>query len=198
MKYVSWLGVAAVALILMSCASRVADTVPPASSRYDDVTDFNGEWNLVPTRSDDGRDWLDERSRLGMDDWGTSDRTTVRTERVRYRAWFLPDEFRIDGDRGLLRIEDPSGDVIAELDLDDDDRYGTYDDRADGERDYENRGVRARWAGDRRFEVERVNRNGRRILQTFTLENRGRRLVVGTRVERDGGTRSFTRVYQRA
>lgn len=190
MKYLPWLGVASLVLILTGCASSRYNSGTPGSSQYYDATDFNGDWHLVTSRSDDGREWLDERNRFGTDDWGTTDRTT---DRMRYGAWFLPDEFRIDGDRRTLRIVDEGGDLIAQIDLEDSDyRSGAYDDRDDV-----SRGVRARWVSDRKFEVERTGRRGRRITQTYTIENRGRSLVVGTQVERDGSTRSYTRVYDR-
>src|SRR5207253_9344593 len=118
--------------------------------------------------------------------WGTTD-----TDRTRYAAWFLPDVFRIDGDRDALRIEDENGAIMADVTMDNDTQYGSYS----GDND---RGARAHWISDRRFEVERVGRYGRRVTQTFTLENRGRDLVVATQVERDGSTRMFTRYYERA
>ena len=70
-------------------------------------------------------------------------------------------------------------------------RYGSYNGQNDGT------GTRSRWLSDRRFEVDRVGRNGRRLTELFTLQNRGQQLVVNLQVERDGRTRSFTRVYDR-
>lgn len=188
MKYLSWIGVACVALIAASCAPTVYNSGTASSSRSYDVTDFNGEWHLVTGRSNSGSDWLEAQTRFGGDDWGTTGGTS---DRMRYGAWFLPDEFRIDGGRDALRIEDESGALIAELDMNDSGyRDGSY-------RDDRDRGVRGRWLSNRRFEVERVGRNSRRIVQTFTLENRRRQLSVSTRVERDGTTRTYTRVYDR-
>jgi hypothetical protein len=178
------MSIAVVALAASGCAG-VYEQAPTDDIRSGGVTRFNGDWHVVTARSADGRNWLEARSQLGADDnWSDG------TERVRYRAWFLPDEFRIDGDHDLLRIEDEAGVLIAEIPLD-----------GGGSRVYERdrggRSVRARWLSERRFEVERVGRNGRRIRQVFALENRGRQLVVGTEVERDAGTRSYTRVYDR-
>lgn len=190
MKSLPWIAVACVALTAIGCASTVYNSGTPAPSRSHQVTDFNGDWHLVTRGSDSDHDWLDEQSRFGADDWGTND---GGTDRIRYGAWFLPDEFRIDGDRRMLRILDEGGSVIAEVPLDD---SGYRDGSSTGGDD--DRGVRARWISDRRFEVERIGRGGGRITQTFTLENRRRHLVVGTRVERDGTTRSHTRVYDRA
>lgn len=188
MKFPAWLALAAAALIVTSCASHTYNSETPESSRYYDARDFNGEWELVTGRSDNGSDFYDERSRFGAD-WGTTDGTT---DRMRYGAWFLPDVFRIEGGAQVVRLEDEGGALIAEIPLDDSGyRYGSYDDQ-DGPN------MRARWINDNRFEVQRVGRNGRRITQTFTLEDRDRRLVVATRVERDETTRSYTRVYERA
>jgi len=189
MKFLTWLGVAAAALIVTSCASRVYDSGTPTSSRGYDARDFNGEWELVTGRSDNDGAWLDERSRFGAD-WGTTDGTS---DRMRYGAWFLPDVFRIQSGSQIVRIEDEGGALIAEIPLEDSGyRYGSYDDQY-------NSNLRARWISDNRFEIERFGRNGRHVTQTFTLENRDRRLVVVTRLEReDTSSRTFTRVYERA
>jgi hypothetical protein len=190
MKYVSWLGVATLALIAASCASTAYDNGTPASSRNNDVTDFNGQWQLVENRSDNGQNWLDDRSSFNRDgDW---DNTSGSTERMRYGAWFLPDEFRISGDRQTLRIEDNGGAVIADVAFDSGNQYGSYDNG-----DATDRSPRAHWMSHREFQVERVGRRGRRVMQTYTLGNRGRQLVVRTQIDRDGSTRSYTRVYDR-
>jgi hypothetical protein len=174
-------------VIATGCASTVYDNrTPRSSSRTYDARDFTGSWQLAPSRGDYGRNWLDERARFGAD-WNDNG-----TDRRRYDAWFLPDAFRIDGDRSSIRILDENGDVIADVPMDTGYRYGSYN------RDTYDPGVRARWISDRRFEVQRVGNSGRRVTQTFTLQNRSRELVVETRVERDGGTRTYTRVYERA
>jgi hypothetical protein len=103
--------------------------------------------------------------------------------------WFLPTAFRIDGDRSTLRIEDDSGELISEIALDSDYRNGSFG----GERNY---GVQAHWINDREFQIDRTSR-GRTITQTYSLGNRGRRLLVEVEVERDGGSNTSSRVYRR-
>jgi len=190
MKYLAWIGVACVALVAASCAPTVYNSGTPTSSTTYDVTNFNGEWHLVDDRGDSGQNWIDEQNRYNFNDWGTTN-STPTTQRRGYMAWFLPDDFRIDGDRQFLRIEDNNGGLVTEIDLNNGYRYGSYNGQNDGP------GTRARWLSDRRFEVDRVGRNGRRLTELFTLQNRGQQLVVNLQVERDGRTRSFTRVYDR-
>lgn len=181
MKPLTWVGAACLALLAASCAPTVYDTGTPSTSNGYVATDFNGQWQLVTNRSDYGQSWMDDRNRFEADNtWGTN-------QRVRYGAWFLPDEFRIEGDRQSLRIEDTGGGVIADLPFDDT-RYtnsGNYD-----------TAVHARWMSRRQFQVER-NGQRRSITQTFSLQNGGRQLVVSTQVDRDGNNRSYTRVYDR-
>jgi hypothetical protein len=184
MRLASWLGLATVALVTASCAPYTYDTGVPRSGADYSATTFNGTWRLLSNRAYDSRNWLDERSRFDSDDWRTGDRTYARAD-----AWFLPDEFRISGGRDLLRIEDEDGSLIAEIPLDSDYRYGSYGDQP-------SRNSRGHWVNDRQFEVTRDGRN-RRLTQTFTVRDRGRRLEVVTRIERDGGTRSYTREYGR-
>lgn len=195
MRYRAWLGLAAIAVgawIAASCAPAVYDN--DRSSRVYDVNDFNGEWQLVSARSDNGRSWLDERSRYDndRDDWDNGNGTVSGTTNTpMYGAWFLPDDFRISGDRQSLQIDDSSGQTMAQVSFDDV-SYGSYN------RDQYDQGtVHAHWLSNRRFQVDRYGRNGRHILQTFMLQNRGRQLVVNTEVDRDGGMRTFTRVYER-
>jgi len=186
MKILTWLGIAAAALILMSCGANVYNSETPGTYRGYDARDFNGEWQLVQNRSDYEDNYLNERDRFDSD-WGS---TYGTSDRSRYGAWFLPDVFRIEGSTQVVRIEDTGGEVIAEIPFNDEGyRTGSYED---------DHYTRARWINDNRFEVERTGRNGRHMSQVFTLENRDRRLVVVTRVERDNTTRSFTRVYERA
>jgi hypothetical protein len=108
MKWLSWMGLACVALLAGGCAhSRYgSDTLAP--SRMYDVANFNGEWKLIPNSV--------------IDQAGPED-------------WFLPAAFRIDGDRTTLRIEDDSGDLISEIAIDSDYRNGSFGaDRNDGVR----------------------------------------------------------------
>ena len=185
MKLLSWLGIAAVALIATSCASTFDNSRTGPSSRYGDVSDFNGDWHLVQGRSDYGSAWMDARSRFGAD-WGDD-------RRMNDDAWFLPDDFRLVADRGTLRIEDENGGSIADIPMDNGYRYGSY-----GDRDNDNGDLQARWVSDRRIQVERTGRSGRRMTESFSLENRRSTLVVSTQVDRDGSTRTYTRVYERS
>ena len=185
MKILSWLGVVCVALMLSSCGSTGygSDT---RSSRTNDVIDFNGDWQLVNGRSNtDNRGWYDEQSHFNAEDWGNA------AGRNRNAAWFLPDAFRLDATGDEMRFTDLNGDVIADVVVTNDYRNGSYDDHGYASN------AQARWIDSRLFEVERLGPGDRRIVHTFSLENRGHELVVTTRIERDGGTRTYTRDYQR-
>jgi hypothetical protein len=192
MKGHIWVGVASIALVVAGCAPYTYNSGTTRSSRYSDATDFNGDWQLVTGGSDYGRSWIDARNNYRNDDeWGTFRGTDdTRMVRTRYAAWFLPDEFRIEGSGDVLRIEDLDGNLLSEIDLNSSDyRYGSYEN---------GRELHARWVSDRRFQVDRATRSGRRLTQTFSIGNRGRRLMVVTELEREGSTRSFTRIYRRA
>src|SRR5262245_48991036 len=189
MKYLAWLGVICVALMTTSCASGQYGSEPSSSSRTYDAANFNGYWQLAPLRSDDGDRWFDDQTRSNFNDWGTTNRTDTR---YRYRAWFLPDEFRIDAGRRTVRIEDSNRSLISAIDIDNDTRYGSYRDQG-----YNDTDTRAYWLSDRQFQVERIGRGGRRATQTFSLENRGGTLIVAPHIETTGGTRTFTRVSAR-
>jgi hypothetical protein len=104
--------------------------------------------------------------------------------------WFLPTAFRIDGDRSTLRIEDDSGELISEIAVDSDYRNGSFG----AERNY---GVQAHWINDREFEIDRDARDGAAITQTYSLGNRGRRLLVEFQVQREGGANTSSREYRR-
>src|SRR5215467_12047928 len=125
MKQLAWLGLAALALLTSSCASSVYSSGSPQNSPYANATYFNGDWRLVASRSDNGRDWIDERNRFDPNDWGWNSGTTDndndndnRSDRFRYGAsygmWFLPDQIRIEGDAQTLQIEDGNGSQLAE------------------------------------------------------------------------------------
>jgi len=198
MKLLSGLGIAALAVLAASCASTNYET--PSSRAYD-ANDFNGDWQLVAGRSDNGHEWLHEKTRFDID-WGTSG--DVNMDHPRYGAWFLPEVIRISGDRDDLRIEGEGGDLIAAVDLNNDMRSGTYN-GSDTDRDndrynpsYADQNVHAHWINNHRFQIQRYGHNGRRITQTFDLQHHGRELTVYTQIERDGSTRTFTRIYNRA
>ena len=163
MKRPWWLGLA-LALLVTGCIhggyNRAGDLSP---SRMYDVANFNGEWKLMPSSRNDGSTRPDE--------------------------WFLPDAFRIDGDRTTLRIEDDGGVLLSEVAIDSDYRNGSFG----SER---NDGVRAHWITDRNLQIVKVA-GTQSITQSYALANRGRQLVVEVQVERDGSTTTSTRVYRR-
>ena len=163
MKRTGWLGVA-FAWALMGCVHGGYDRVGELSpSRMYDVTNFNGEWKLVP---------------------GSRDESNPEPDR-----WFLPDAFRIEGDRTTFRIEDDSGELLSEIAIDSDYRNGSFG--AD-----RNRAVEARWITDRQLQIVKSD-DDRSITQSYSLGSRGRQLVVVVQVERGGVTNTSTRVYRR-
>lgn len=182
MKSLSWLGLAVVALVATRCASGNYNSGTP--SHNTGVVDFSGEWRLISGRSDNGGDWNDERSSFGSG-WGD---TSGANDRMAYGAWFLPDQFVMDVQGGLMSLADINGQPLASIDLGNGYQYGTHSGPAD---------ERARWIDARRFEIDRVGRDGRRILQTFTLEGHASELVVVTRVDHNGRSRTYTRMFQR-
>jgi len=133
---------------------------------------------LAPSRQYDVANFIGE--------WKLVD---ASTDEARRDDWFLPTAFRIDGDRSTLRIEDDAGELISEIALDSDYRNGSFG----SERNY---GVQSHWISDREFQVDRTSR-GRTISQTYSLGNRGRRLMVEVEVQRDGGSSTSARVYRR-
>jgi hypothetical protein len=177
------MGIASVALIAASCAPYTYNSRTTRPNRDYSSTDFDGTWRLV-SRSSTDRAWTDERSRFDAGDWRTEDQSYARSD-----AWFLPDEFRITGGRDMLRIEDDGGALIAEVPMDSDYRYGSYDDQY-------SRPSHGYWTSDRQLEIQRFGRH-RRLTQTFSLHDRSRRMDVVTRIESDRGTRTFTRTYVR-
>lgn len=163
MKRTWWLGVA-LGWLLMGCVHGGYDRSGELSpSRMYDVVNFNGEWKLIPSSRDEVHSGPDE--------------------------WFLPDAFRIEGDRTTLRIEDDSGELLSEIAIDSDYRNGAFG--AD-----RNQSIHARWITDRRLEVVRAA-DGHSITQTYSLGSRGHQLVVEVQVERDGVTNTSSRVYRR-
>ncbi|HEU4723775.1 MAG TPA: hypothetical protein VFU59_00615 [Candidatus Eisenbacteria bacterium] len=101
----------------------------------------------------------------------------------------LPPRFVIDQRRNIIRVEDFRGRVIQEIVV------------GGPNRNRGNRGeyVAGIWRDSKLLTVQTAGRNTR-IIQTFSLANRGRTLVVHTR--QDGrGTRhdvEYTNVYQKA
>ena len=93
MKILTWLGVAAAALILMSCGANVYNSETPGTYRGYDARDFNGEWQLVQNRSDYEDNYLNERDRFDSD-WGS---TYGTSDRSRYGAWFLNESAQARG-----------------------------------------------------------------------------------------------------
>jgi hypothetical protein len=86
----------------------------------------------------------------------------------------LPSVIRIERERRELRVENSRGRLLREIDL---------------------RGGDAR---DGRLQLVRNGFGNTRIVETFTLREGGRELVVHTAVQGRGGTKRFTSIYDRA
>ena len=106
------------------------------------------------------------------------------------RSAQLPNFIRIDQRPGIFRITDRRNRVLQHITI-----GGRYNPRDNGR----DENVVGRWRGQT-LVVERTGFRGAMITQTFSLENRGRTLVVRTR--RDpvgrGPTTEFSTVYHRA
>jgi len=140
-----------------------------AQARQTRARDFTGVWRL-----DDGRqgwrdDAGDDRYEPGRD----------RGYRRGGNGWGtpvahrLPPVMRIEKARRALRIEDSRGNLLRSV------------------------AAAHQWNGDR-LEIESTGAGGRRIVETFSLERRGQRLVVQTKTRGPQGWREFTQVYERA
>lgn len=154
-----------------------------ASARQMRSQDFTGVWQLDARQGGVQQGWGNDRGGNGNWDRGRDDnwgRTRERERGSQYgqrgydRDAMLPDVIQIERDRRELRVENQRGRLLREI--------------ATGRRD----------ARDGRLMVETVGDQGQRIRETFTLEGRGRQLVVRTVVMGARGSREFTSVYQRA
>ena len=86
----------------------------------------------------------------------------------------LPRMIRIERERRDLRVENANGRLLREIDL---------------------RGGDAR---DGRLQLVTTGFRGARVVETYTLRERGHELVVQTTVQDRRGSRQFTNIYGRA
>ena len=154
----------------------------------------------TPGRSDgqrNGPGWGHNRwNRTGLEgQWVADDRgADSRFDRGDFRGGMrgvqLPGNIRIDQRPNAVRITDSRNHVLQHIMI-----GGRFDPRDDGRSEY----LVGHWRGPT-LVVERTGFRGATITQTFSLENRGRTLVVRTR--RDpvgrGPTTEFSIVYRRA
>ena len=127
------------------------------------------------------------------DFWGN--RGDFRSDRGDFRGrgpmrdMLLPDFIRIDQRPSMIRIADARNHPLQLIML-----GGKFDSRSGDRPDY----VLGRWRGSA-LVVERTMPRGATITQTFTLENRGRTLVVRMRREGFGPrTMEITNTFHRA
>jgi hypothetical protein len=139
--------------------------------------DLSGQWRLDPSKSD-----MPGRAFGGG--WTRGPRMGGRGgQRLR-----LPDEIRIEQSEGFVTLEDSSGTAIREIAT----RGGSADSTSlppDVPR------LLGQWKGDR-LEVKHEDARGGTITETFSLDDKGRSLVLKTKIE---GRRTFEikRVYRR-
>jgi hypothetical protein len=135
------------------------------------VADFQGRWVSVGRPVDSRPEPRDFRGR------GPS------------QQGFLPGYLRISQRPGMLRIADYDNRTLQQIII------------ANKYRSRDNGGgyLIGRWRGSK-LEVERDGPRGSTIIQTFSVENRGRTLVVRTRQEggRSRWVGEFTSTYRRA
>jgi hypothetical protein len=188
------LGLAAAVALLAGCAGPITYNDRYGNDRYGGRS-FTGTWQIDPSRSDNPQTTYrgdDSRGRNQDSDRDEDDNDAYRDRdrNVRFRsAWNdmgrMPDVIRIEGGRDRWTIRDTRGGVVEDIALqgrDPDD--GDNGDAAIGQ-----------WRNGQ-LVVER-DRNGRGYTQTFTVQDRGRVLVVRTDVAGPNGSRSYVRVYDR-
>ncbi len=134
-------------------------------------TSIEGRWVADNRSTDTGRDRGDFRGRAGMG--GT----------------ILPEFIRIDQQPSLVRISDRRNHTLQEILV-----GGRFGQRVRPDAD-----LLGHWRGTT-LVVEQTGRRGATITQSFSLEDRGRKLVVHTRREGRGprGTMEFSTIYRRA
>ncbi|HET7226746.1 MAG TPA: hypothetical protein VFK69_13640 [Candidatus Eisenbacteria bacterium] len=187
------LGLAAAVALLAGCAGPITYNDRYGNDRYGGRS-FTGTWQIDPSRSDNPQTTYrgdDSRSRDQDSDRDEDNRDRDRSVRFR-SAWNdmgrMPDVIRIDGGRGRWTIRDTDGGVVEEIAMQDRDQdYGDHGDNGDV--------AIGQWRNGQ-LVVER-DRNGRGYTQTFTLQDRGRVLMVRTDVAGPNGSRSYVRVYDR-
>lgn len=193
MRRTDILGLAAAVALLAGCAGPLTYGDRDESTRYGyGERNFSGTWQIDPSRSDNPQTYrnTDDRSRNQDSDRDEDNNDSYRDRNARFRsAWNdmgrMPDVIRIDGRRGQWTIRDTNGGVVEQIAMQDRDQdYGDNGDVAIGQ-----------WRSGQ-LVVER-DRNGRGYTQTFTLQDRGRVLMVRTDVAGPNGSRSYARVYDR-
>jgi hypothetical protein len=105
------------------------------------------------------------------------------------RDMLLPGLIEIDQHPRMLKIEDARNHVLQQIMI-----GGRFNPRGGSDL------LVGHWDGPMTLVVERMGPRGAKLTQTFSLENRGRSLVVRTSREGRGprGTVQFTTVYHRA
>ena len=181
MKYATMMSAVLVAALASFGSFTPAQAARPA--------EFTGLWRLDSRHiegSGSGRGWQDDRARGrdGNGDWrddryNSDDRYWGGlSSRGRYMVrndGFLPEVIHIErASRRSLRVENRDGRLLRELAM-----------------------GRGRWNNDQ-LRVERTGFGGVRITEVFSLQNRGRNLVVRTTVSGVRGAREFTSVYDKA
>ena len=195
----------ALALALLGSAvagtamAQTPDPRPDAAAeswRTDDRDDGAGNWNQQNNGWDQRNGW-GRRARADFQGrWVSVGRSIdSRPEQRDFRGrralhgGFLPGYLRITQRSDMLRIADYDNRPLQQIIIAS--RYRSHDDG----RGY----LIGRWRGSK-LEVERDGPRGSAIIQTFSLENRGRTLVIRTR--REGGSSrpvaEFTSIYRRA
>ena len=190
-------------------AASARQNATDESWRADDQGDAAGSWDKRDNGRDQGYDARDQRNNWDRGNgWGqravadfqgrwvsvgrpVDSRPEPRDFRGRgpSQGGFLPGYLRISQRPGMLRIADYDNRTLQQIIIAN--RYRSRDDGGGT--------LVGRWRGSK-LEVERDGPRGSTIIQTFSLENRGRTLVVHTR--REGGrsrpVAELTSIYRRA
>lgn len=157
-----------------------SDNPGRSSSGYSDRPSYdNGDRD----RDRDDTNTLRDQDDNNTDRRDTDDRTRSGYTRPRSGMSRLPDVIRIEGGRDHWNVLDTNGNLVEEIATDQSNEDN--DDVATG-----------RWQGGQ-LVVDRQTRSGGTVTQTFSLQNRGRVLVVNVDVDGPNGTRSYRRVYDR-
>jgi hypothetical protein len=190
--------------VVQSRADKVEKNVPDLTGTWRlDVANSSlpGEGRFGGRRGPRGGD----RDRGGARDGGR-DRQGPRggdgdRDNFRRRGPALPPMFRIESHGGVIGFEDSTGTLFQEIRVGSPASGGT-----DANKNEEVRRMNGRYA-DGSLVVERNGRNGGTMVQTFKLDDHGRRLEVrmerkggseGGREGRMGGRKEIKLVYRRA
>jgi hypothetical protein len=202
-----------------SLAAALAATAPSpvAAGKANQPPDLSGQWRLDPSRSESPRgsggrgSWRGRRGGgggvpggrggfpggRGGGGWGggrgedEARGPADSTRRTAARMTRLPDWIRVDETAGHVVFSDSTGAALLEV-------------RTGGSADGAGHGgaaalqLEGKWNGDR-LEVERTGPRGGKIVERYQIEDRGRTLVVETKIDSNGRrpSMSFKRVYSR-